>query len=160
MKLDGLYSDLTIKNDKKLALLVMDGIGDIAIRNQGYMTPLEAATTPNLDLWASRRAVTFDRVVAASPWTIPSHVSIFSGLDALRHGVNHPTPIPGRLKMLAELFRDAGYGTLAISGGGELRVGILARVPHPIGYGGCLYLVGQEHIDLAQHVDDTRSPLS
>ncbi len=79
------------------------------------------STAPRLAEWASRRAVTFRAVVAASPWTIPSHVSIFSGLDALRHGVNHPAPIPDRLELLAELFRDAGYGTLAITGGGFMQ---------------------------------------
>ncbi len=78
-------------------------------------------TTPNLDAWAKRRATVFTRAVAPSPWTIPSHVSMFSGLDALRHGVNHPVPVPGRLDMMAELFRDAGYGTLAITGGGFMR---------------------------------------
>ena len=78
-------------------------------------------TAPGLEAWASRRAVTFSQAVAASPWTIPSHVSMFSGLDAMRHGVNHPMPVPGRLEMAAELFRDAGYGTLAITGGGFMQ---------------------------------------
>ena len=81
----------------------------------------DRATAPSLEAWARRRAVTFKSAVAASPWTVPSHVSMFSGLDALRHGVNHPGPIPGRLELLAERFRDAGYGTLAVTGGGFMR---------------------------------------
>ena len=48
MKLDELYSSLTIKTGAKLALIVLDGLGDIATAATGNMTPLEAATTPNL----------------------------------------------------------------------------------------------------------------
>ena len=48
MNLDTLYSGLTVKNKAKLVLVVMDGVGDIAIREHGYLTPLEAAKTPNL----------------------------------------------------------------------------------------------------------------
>ena len=32
-----------------MALLVMDGLGDIATKDTDYKTPLEAANTPNLD---------------------------------------------------------------------------------------------------------------
>ena len=49
MKLDSLYSELTLKTDAKHVLLVLDGLGDIATREQSYLTPLEAANTPNLD---------------------------------------------------------------------------------------------------------------
>jgi 2,3-bisphosphoglycerate-independent phosphoglycerate mutase len=49
MNLDALYSELTLKTPAKLALVVLDGLGDIATREQGELTPLEAAATPNLD---------------------------------------------------------------------------------------------------------------
>jgi hypothetical protein len=49
MNLDALYSELTLKPNAKLALVVLDGLGDIATKEQNYLTPLEAATTPNLD---------------------------------------------------------------------------------------------------------------
>ena len=78
-------------------------------------------TAPELERWARRRATVFSHAVAPSPWTIPSHVSMFSGLDALRHGINRRVQIPGRLELMAEVFRDAGYGTLAITGGGFMR---------------------------------------
>ena len=41
MKLDELYSSLTIKTGAKLALIVLDGLGDIATAATGNMTPLE-----------------------------------------------------------------------------------------------------------------------
>ena len=52
MKLDALYSELTLKTNAKLALVVLDGLGDIATAAQGRLTPLEAASTPNLDALA------------------------------------------------------------------------------------------------------------
>ena len=56
MNLDALYSELTLKTDAKLALVVLDGLGDLATREQGYLTPLEAAATPNLDALAKDSA--------------------------------------------------------------------------------------------------------
>ena len=47
--LDDLYSKLLVKTGAKLALVVLDGLGDIATKGSDYMTPLEAARTPNLD---------------------------------------------------------------------------------------------------------------
>ncbi len=58
-------------------------------------------TSPHIDAWARRSAVVFERAVAPSPWTLPSHVSTFSGLDAHRHGVNGFDPAPGSLTLLA-----------------------------------------------------------
>lgn len=74
-------------------------------------------TSPALDAWAGD-AVVFENAVASSPWTLPSHVSIFTGIDAHRHGVNFDTPAPAALVTLAELMRAAGYATLAVTGGG------------------------------------------
>lgn len=75
-------------------------------------------TSPALERWARRRGVVFRSTVAPSPWTLPSHVSLFTGLDAHRHGVSRQGPIPAGLPVLAERFRDAGYLTLASTGGG------------------------------------------
>jgi arylsulfatase A-like enzyme len=80
----------------------------------------ERTTSPNIDDWARGGGVVFDNAIAQAPWTLPSHVSIFTGLDATRHGVNHASPAPQRLTMLAEVMREAGYGTAAITGGGYM----------------------------------------
>ena len=77
-------------------------------------------TSPNLDLWARSRGVVFDNVVAPSPWTLPSHVSIFTGLDALSHGVNTGDPMPSALLSMAEVLRENGYTTHATTGGAYL----------------------------------------
>ena len=44
-----LIRSLAQKAPTKIVLLVMDGVGDIALPNQGTMTPLEAADSPHLD---------------------------------------------------------------------------------------------------------------
>ncbi len=75
-------------------------------------------TSPHIDAWARAGGIVFDDVVASAPWTLPSHVSMFTGLDATRHGVNHNRPAPTSLTMLAEPLRRAGYATLAVTGGG------------------------------------------
>jgi arylsulfatase A-like enzyme len=85
----------------------------------GYERP----TSPNIDRWARQRAVTFDRTVAPSPWTLPSHASLFTGLEAFRHGANFggaTSRLRPDLTTMAERFRRAGYRTAAITGGGFL----------------------------------------
>jgi arylsulfatase A-like enzyme len=76
------------------------------------------ATTPHLDAWARERATVFRRAVAAAPWTLPAHVSMFTGLDAHRHGINHEGAAGPELEMLAEALQRAGFTTLAVTGGG------------------------------------------
>ena len=83
-----------------------------------YGHPLE--TSPRMDRWAAEKAVRFANVVAPAPWTLPSHASLFTGLDALRHGFNFWGTAPTSLDMIAEVLRRNGYTTAAITGGGLL----------------------------------------
>jgi 2,3-bisphosphoglycerate-independent phosphoglycerate mutase len=79
MNLDALYSELTLKINAKLALLVLDGVGDIATREQGYLTPLEAAKTPNLDALSRDSAQGRMLPVAPgiTPGSGPGHLGLF-----------------------------------------------------------------------------------
>ena len=81
----------------------------------------ERQTSPNLDAWAARAGIVFENAVVSAPWTLPSHVSLLSGVDADRHGVNHGQPMPAGIPTLAEHLRRAGYRTLAVTGGGWMR---------------------------------------
>ena len=74
----------------------------------------EDAATPNLAALAAE-GVVFERAYAVTPVTLPSHVSIFSGLDPTRHGVrNNGVPLPReRPLLLAEILRAAGLRTAA-----------------------------------------------
>jgi arylsulfatase A-like enzyme len=77
-------------------------------------------TAPRLTAWARRRATVFERVVAPSGWTLPSHFSLFTGLDAIRHPANYNSIAldESAYAFLAERLRSAGYQTFAITGGG------------------------------------------
>lgn len=88
MNLDTLYSELTLKTDAKLALVVLDGLGDLATREQGYTTPLEAAATPNLDALTKDAAQGRMTAVAPgiTPGSGPGHLGLF-GYDPLEYQV-------------------------------------------------------------------------
>lgn len=86
--LDALYSELTLKTDAKVALIVLDGLGDVATREQGYVTPLEAAVTPELDALARDSAQGRMLPVAPgiTPGSGPGHLALF-GYDPLEYQV-------------------------------------------------------------------------
>ena len=80
MSLDSLYSKLTIKTGAKMALIVLDGLGDIATLAQGELTPLEAAKTPNLDKLVAE-GVAQGRMIPVAPGITPGsgpgHLALF-----------------------------------------------------------------------------------
>ena len=88
MNLDALYSELTLKTKAKLALVVMDGLGDLATREQGYVTPLEAAVTPNLDALArdSAQGRMIPVAPGLTPGSGPGHLGLF-GYDPIEFQV-------------------------------------------------------------------------
>jgi 2,3-bisphosphoglycerate-independent phosphoglycerate mutase len=88
MNLDTLYSELTLKTSAKLVLVVLDGLGDVATREQGYVTPLEAARTPNLDALSKDSAQGRMLPVAPgiTPGSGPGHLALF-GYDPLEFDV-------------------------------------------------------------------------
>ncbi|MCX7885894.1 MAG: 2,3-bisphosphoglycerate-independent phosphoglycerate mutase [Verrucomicrobiae bacterium] len=84
MNLDSLYKTLTIPNKTKMALVVFDGVGDIATAATNFQTPLEVARTPNLDSLAKRAAM--GRMIPVAPGITPGsgpgHLALF-GYDPL-----------------------------------------------------------------------------
>ena len=99
-----------------LVFIVADTLRADRTSLYGYDRP----TTPRLDAWAADKALVFENTVAAAPWTLPSHVTMFTGLNPLRHAVNYTEPAPDSLNLLAEQLRDAGYNTKAFTGGAFL----------------------------------------
>ena len=88
MNLDSLYSELTLPTAKKLVLVVLDGLGDLATRDQSYVTPLEAAATPNLD-GLTRDSVQGRLTPVApgiTPGSGPGHLGLF-GYDPIEFQV-------------------------------------------------------------------------
>src|ERR1035437_9543237 len=88
MNLDALYSELTLKPTAKVALVVLDGVGDIATKEQHGFTPLEAAHTPKLDALAKNSAQ--GRMIPVAPGITPGsgpgHLGLF-GYDPLEFQV-------------------------------------------------------------------------
>ena len=82
----------------------------------GYGRP----TSPNIDRLAGE-GILFRNFVASSPWTLPSHASMLTGLDPSRHRAvkfTPFTPVPAALDTLAERLWDLGYDTAGFVGGG------------------------------------------
>ena len=73
----------------KLALIVLDGLGDIATAAQGNLTPLEAAHTPNLDALV-RSGCAQGRMTPVAPGITPGsgpgHLALF-GYDPIEFEV-------------------------------------------------------------------------
>ena len=75
------------------------------------------AQTPRLDALAVA-GTRFETAIASAPLTLPSHASLFTGLDPPRHGVRHNGVyrLEEEFDTLAERFRAAGYATGAVMG--------------------------------------------
>jgi 2,3-bisphosphoglycerate-independent phosphoglycerate mutase len=88
MNPDSVYSELTLTPTSKMVLLVLDGLGDIATREQGYVTPLEAAHTPNLDAMAkdSAQGRMIPVLPGITPGSGPGHLGLF-GYDPVEFQV-------------------------------------------------------------------------
>ncbi|MHA7838982.1 MAG: sulfatase [bacterium] len=93
-------------------VIVLDTLRADAVSAYGEVT----GTTPILDSLAEK-GILYRNVFAPSPWTLTSHVSLFSGLDANEHGVglSGRSQTPESLRLLAEDFRSAGYVTAGFS---------------------------------------------
>jgi 2,3-bisphosphoglycerate-independent phosphoglycerate mutase len=89
MNLDALYSKLLVRTGAKLALVVLDGLGDLAIKSQGECTALEAAATPNLDALVAEGCAQGRMIPVApgiTPGSGPGHLGLF-GYDPLEFEV-------------------------------------------------------------------------
>ena len=78
-------------------------------------------TSPNIDRFA-KDGVLFSNTIAQSSWTLPSHMSMLTGLYPTSHGVLSPErKLNDEYLTLAEILQNAGYKTVAFTDGGYLR---------------------------------------
>ena len=106
-------------------VVVLDTVRSDKLSTYGYAHP----TSPQLDQVAAA-GVTFDDVTAPSPWTWPSHASLFTGKGPWVHGAHssirkdgvgmqegHLGLLPMRtdLPTLAERFSADGYRTVSLA---------------------------------------------
>lgn len=94
---------------RNVVLIVMDTVRADHLSAYGY----PRATSPNIDALAAG-GVLFENAYATSPWTLPSHVSMFTGQYPFQHGQS-PRRNFSALGMqqlrLATVMRDHGYAT-------------------------------------------------
>jgi arylsulfatase A-like enzyme len=78
----------------------------------------ERETSPHIDALAED-GVLFENVLAAAPWTLPSHVSLLTGLYGAHHQVyQEDQRMDPALSTLAEHFRSRDFLCSAYTGGG------------------------------------------
>ncbi len=106
---------------RHLLLISIDTLRAAQLGTYGYSRD----TSPNLDGFATRGAV-FRNAFSPAPWTVPAHMSVFTGLEPVAHGVLD-FPTSGRLGpdyvTLAEMLREQGFRTAAFTGGGFVSPG-------------------------------------
>ena len=99
---------------RNVILISLDTLRADHLGAYGYKRP----TSPNMDKLAAE-SVLFRNAYSTSPWTLPSHVSMLSGLDCLTHGVrSSANRMDPRDVTLADRLRQAGFETAAFTGGG------------------------------------------
>ena len=72
----------------------------------GYDRP----TTPNLERLAEE-GIVFEEAFTQTPWTVPSHMSVFTSLYPSVHSITNLTPQSDMNVMLPEMLQDAGFVT-------------------------------------------------
>jgi len=94
-----------------VVLIVIDTLRADHLGAYGYDKP----TSPNIDAIA-RQGTVFQSAHSTTSWTLPSVVSIFTGLYPAAHGVERNVSLLGdEPAVLAEAFGAAGYESMAIS---------------------------------------------
>ena len=100
-----------------IILVSADTLGAGHLGLYGY----EPDTSPNIDRWAEG-AIVFRNAFAQLPGTLPSHMSMMTGLSPRQHGVypsNHnPMALSHDIPTLAEFLRQSGFRTAGFTEGG------------------------------------------
>ncbi len=108
------YSLEDEQEEPNVILIVLDTLRADALGCYGYWR----SASPNIDRLAENpHSALFTRVFSSSPWTTPAHASLFTSrhLSLSREYELKHLP-PGELT-LAEVMREAGYNTVAFTGG-------------------------------------------
>lgn len=87
-----------------VVLISIDCLRADHVGAHGYVRP----TTPRIDRLASDGTV-FQAALAVSSWTLPTHLSMLTGLLPADHGVRRQQRLGADVATLPEILSDAGY---------------------------------------------------
>ena len=73
-------------------------------------------TTPNIDRFGTE-GVVFRNATSVSSWTLPTHMSMMTGLMPSLHGVSRKYKLSSSVPYLPEILADNGYQTLGVAVG-------------------------------------------
>lgn len=78
-------------------------------------------TSPHLDRFA-QQSVRFTNCRAQAPWTLPSHMALFTSMLPSENGVDNINKVlPSDIATLPELLHGEGYRTAALVNNGQMR---------------------------------------
>lgn len=102
---------MTSKTPFNIVLVVLDTARAQNMTPYGY----DHNTTPNINQLA-KDSVVYQNAVSPSPWSLPSHASLFTGCYPSAHGAHEKhTFFDGNCETLAEYLADRDYNTFGIS---------------------------------------------
>jgi arylsulfatase A-like enzyme len=93
-------------NAPNVLLVVLDTVRAQSCSLYGYNRP----TTPQLERLANG-GVCFERAISTSPWTLPSHASMFTSRFPHELSADREMPLDDTYRTLAEALSDHGYVT-------------------------------------------------
>ncbi len=97
-----------------LIIISIDTLRADRLESYGYERP----TSPTIDALAAKGA-RFTKALAQAPWTLPSHMTLMSGLFPSAHGATRfGRKLPKEIPTLAEVLQRDGYRTFAYTTGG------------------------------------------
>lgn len=91
-------------------VIILDTVRAASLSLYGHERP----TTPELQRFAAG-GVVFDRAIAPSSWTLPTHATVFTGRYLGELDVDWLTPLDGRYPTIAGLLTRAGFATAGFS---------------------------------------------
>lgn len=100
-----------------IVLISIDAVRPDHLSCYGYAK----RTSPRIDRVAEQ-GVLFEQCRAQAPWTLPSHMSLFTSMLPTHNGVdNLNKTLPADLTTLAQVLREEGYRTAAVVNNGQMR---------------------------------------
>ncbi|MCL4235428.1 MAG: sulfatase [Deltaproteobacteria bacterium] len=101
----------TMPDRPDIVLISIDTLRADHLSIYGY----ERDTAPRLAKLA-REGIVADRFISHAPWTLPTHMSIFTGRRPWEHGVTSiELVLDAGTTTLGEILKDAGYATGAVA---------------------------------------------